>query len=267
LRASFAARARGLYRLTRRGLAPLAFRAPHEWGEALRFRRGLEAVVAHDHVLVTALAQNRVEADAAREQARGEAATLEAKRRDSQRELASLRAERGDKQALLASIRNERGKRAALLEALKSSAEKLRELIDKEEASKAAPFQPPAGEAVKMLAPLRVAAAAVATARNGVEIRAPAGTPVQAVKAGRVVFAGWFTGYGKMVILDHGNRLYSVYGYVGDLLVDSGRAVGAGETIAAVGTTGPVSRPSLYFEIRDRGTPRDPAAYIRALAR
>ena len=266
LRAAFAARARGLYRLTRRGLAPLVFRAPREWSETLRFRRGLEAVVAHDHALVVALAQNRVEADAAREQARGEAATLDAKRTDSQRELASLRAERADKQSLLASLRDESGKRAELLEALKSSAEKLRELIEKEEASKAAPFRPPAGEAAKLLAPLRVAAEAVTTARNGVEIRAAAGTAVQAVKAGRVVFAGWFTGYGQMVILDHGDRLYSVYGYVGDLLVETGRAVGAGETIATVGRTGPVSAPSLYFEIRDHGTPRDPAAYIRALA-
>ncbi len=64
-----------------------------------------------------------------------------------------------------------------------------------------------------MTTPLHVTAGSVSTARNGVEIRAPAGTAVQAVRAGRVVYAGWFTGYGKMVIVDHGDRLYSVYGY------------------------------------------------------
>jgi len=266
LRASFTARARGLYRLTRRGLAPLVVRAPQEWSEALRYRRGLQAVVAHDHGLVDALVRNRAAADAAREEARAQAEALAAERAQNERELGSLRATRKQKQQLLASIRHQTDKRAELLEELESSAEKLRQLIEKEEAAKAAPFQPPPGQAATMASPLRIESTAVATARNGVEIRAAAGTPVRAVKARRVVFAGWFTGYGKMVILDHGDRLYSVYGYVGDVLVETGRAVGAGETIAAVGTTGPVAVPSLYFEIRDHGTPRDPAAYIKSLA-
>jgi septal ring factor EnvC (AmiA/AmiB activator) len=118
-----------------------------------------------------------------------------------------------------------------------------------------------------MVAPLQLGAGSVSAARNGVEIRAPAGTNVQAVRAGRVVFAGWFTGYGKMVIVDHGERLYSVYGYANDLLVEAGRVVAEGDSIATVGATGPVSSPSLYFEIRDHGTPRDPTAYIPTLSR
>jgi murein hydrolase activator len=266
LRSRFAERAGGLYRITRRGLAPLMLQAPREWGDTLRFRRGLEAVVANDRALVEALAQNRAQADAAREEARAQAAALTDQRKRSEHELAALRQARADKKQLLASIRGESDKRAALLDELKSSAERLRQLIEKEEAAKAAPFRPPPGAAASMLAPLRLPAAAVVSARNGVEIRAPAGTPVQAVKAGRVAYAGWFTGYGQMIILDHGDRLYSVYGYVENLAVENGRTVGAGEAIAVVGMTGPVASPTLYFEIRDRGAARDPAAYIKSLA-
>jgi murein hydrolase activator len=267
LRARVVTRARSLYRLRRRGLAPLVFQAPHDWNEATRYRRSLEAVLAFDHALAAELRRNRGEATAAREHAAAEEATLAASRNESARELASLRSERAGKQAMLASLRGEGEKRTRLLEELKSSAEKLRELIESEEASQTPPFEVPAGSAAHMRPPLRSVGEAVASARNGVEIRAAAGTSIQAVKAGRVVFAGWFAGYGKMVILDHGDHLYTVYGYADELLVEPGRIVEAGDSIATVGATGPVATPSLYFEIRERGVPRDPVSYIPALAR
>ncbi len=268
LQAAFAARARGLHRLTLRGPAPLIFQTPREWTDALRYRRSLEAVLAHDRDLAAELRRNRADAEAARRQAADQAAALAARRGECEREITSLRAERSSKRTLLASLRTQGQKHNRLLEELKASAENLRELIEKEEAAaRAAPFQPPPGEAAPMTMPLHVARGTVSAVRNGVEIRAPVGTPVQAVRAGRVVYAGWFTGYGKMVIVDHGERLYSVYGYAGDLLIEAGRDVAAGDSIATVGTTGPVSSPSLYFEIRDHGVPRDPTAYIPALSR
>lgn len=268
LRARFAARARGLYRLTHRGLGPVVFAAPREWSEAQRYRRSLQAVLAYDRTVVIELRDNRDQAEAAREQAEKAAAALSARRKESERELASLRAERGGKEKLVASLRGEGAERARLIGELKTSAEKLRALIESEEASKTSPFEAPPGTAkLRMMPPLPAAPQQVSTARNGVEIRVGAGTPIHAVKAGRVVFAGWFTGYGKMVILDHGDHLYSVYGYASEIAVDAGRVVNAGDTIASVGATGPVAAPSLYFEIRDHGTPRDPGAYIPALAR
>ncbi|HSD11639.1 MAG TPA: peptidoglycan DD-metalloendopeptidase family protein, partial [Candidatus Binatia bacterium] len=267
LRARVVARVRGLYRLHQRGLAPIVFQAPRDWGEAIRYQRSLEAVLAYDRGLAAELRRNRAEAAAAREQAAAEASTLAQRRQESARELQSLRAERAAKQAMLASLRGEGEKRTRLLEELKSSAEKLRELIESEEAAKAPPFEAPAGVTASMRLPLPSLGDAVASARNGVEIRAAAGTAIQAVKTGRVVFAGWFAGYGKMVILDHGDHLYTVYGYAEELLVESGRVVDAGDPIATVGATGPVATPSLYFEIRERGVPRDPGSYIPALAR
>jgi septal ring factor EnvC (AmiA/AmiB activator) len=268
LRSRFEARARGLYYLTRRGLASVVLRAPRDWSETVRYRRSLEAMLAHDREIVSELRRNRADADAARQRAEIEGSTLSARRQESERELASLRAERGEKQALLASLREEKEKRARLLEELKASAEKLHELIAAEEASSATPFQAPSGtERARLRFPLLGSAASIAAARNGIEIRAAARTPILAVTTGRVVFAGWFTGYGNMIILDHGDHLYSVYGYANELRVEAGRVVASGDEIATVGATGPVSVPSLYFEIRDHGVPRDPAAYVPTLAR
>jgi septal ring factor EnvC (AmiA/AmiB activator) len=169
---------------------------------------------------------------------------------------------------MLASLRGEGEKRTKLLGELKSSAEKLRALLQREEdASKAAPFEPAVPPSARMLPPLAAARKEVTAARNGIEIRAERGAVIRAVAAGRVVFADWFTGYGKMVILDHGNHLYSIYGYAGDLRVEHGRVVAAGDPIATVGATGPAATPSLYFELRDHGVPRDPSAYIPLLVR
>ncbi|MGH7820699.1 MAG: murein hydrolase activator EnvC family protein, partial [Candidatus Binatia bacterium] len=141
-------------------------------------------------------------------------------------------------------------------------------LLQREDAArKAAPFRPPPQAPGSMLPPLAAAAKQVTAVRNGVEIRASTGTSIRAVSAGRVVFADWFTGYGKMVILDHGNHLYSIYGYAAELLVTAGLEVKAGEPIATVGATGPATSPSLYFELRDGGAPRDPSAYMSMLVR
>ncbi len=108
LRAAFAARARGLYRLTLRGPAPLVFQTPREWTEALRYRRSLEAVLAHDHDLAEELRRNRADAEAARQQAADQAAALASRREESEREIASLRTERSSKKTLLASLRRRR---------------------------------------------------------------------------------------------------------------------------------------------------------------
>ena len=268
LRASFVGRSRGLYRLTHRGLGPVLFATPREWTETLRYRHALQAVLAHDREIVIAMRENRTAAESARADAASSAAALETSRKENERELAALRGERGKKQQLVASLRGEGAEHARRIGELKASAEKLHQLLEQQEATKQQPFEQRPGAAnARMTPPLAVAGGELVVARNGVEVRVAAGTPIHAVKAGRVVYAGWFTGYGKMVILDHGNRLYSIYGYASEIAVEQGQVVEGGDQVASVGATGPVARPSLYFEIRDHGTPRDPGQYIAALAR
>ncbi|HXS80354.1 MAG TPA: peptidoglycan DD-metalloendopeptidase family protein [Gammaproteobacteria bacterium] len=97
---------------------------------------------------------------------------------------------------------------------------------------------------------------------NGVLLEAVAGTPVRAVHRGRVAFADWLTGLGLLVIVDHGGGYMSLYGHNEALLKESGDWVEPGEPIAQVGDTGGQSRPGLYFEIRFKGEPVDPNAWM-----
>jgi septal ring factor EnvC (AmiA/AmiB activator) len=101
-----------------------------------------------------------------------------------------------------------------------------------------------------------------APAWKGLFIRAPAGSEVHAIAAGRVVFADWLRGFGNLMILDHGNGLLSVYGNNETLLRGIGDVVEAREVIAAVGNTGGSQDSGLYFELRYQGKPFDPLAWV-----
>lgn len=98
---------------------------------------------------------------------------------------------------------------------------------------------------------------------NGVLIGAPGGSPVTAVADGTVVFSEWMTGYGLILIVDHGNGYMSLYAHNDTLLRDAGERVRRGDAIARVGSSGGHGRPALYFELRRNGQPVDPASWLQ----
>ncbi|MGH9333183.1 MAG: murein hydrolase activator EnvC family protein [Vicinamibacteria bacterium] len=102
------------------------------------------------------------------------------------------------------------------------------------------------------------------TVRNGIEIETPEGTAVSAVYDGEVVYASWFQGYGKLLILQHPGNVHSLYGYLADFQVAIGDRVSRGHPVAWVGDTGSLEGPRLYFEIRVDGKPEDPEQWLDA---
>ncbi|MGO1721011.1 MAG: murein hydrolase activator EnvC family protein, partial [Luteimonas sp.] len=98
---------------------------------------------------------------------------------------------------------------------------------------------------------------------DGVLIAAPAGTTVQAVAEGTVVFAEWMTGYGLIVIVDHGNNHMSLYAHNDALLREVGDRVSRGDPVASVGSSGGQGQPALYFELRRGGEPIDPSSWLQ----
>ena len=94
----------------------------------------------------------------------------------------------------------------------------------------------------------------------GVDIPAPMGTHILSAAVGRVTFAGWIKGYGKVVVVSHGNGVFTVYAHASKLLVRRGDDVDQGGAVAQVGRTGHSSGPHLHYEIRYQETPIDPLA-------
>lgn len=96
---------------------------------------------------------------------------------------------------------------------------------------------------------------------RGVDISMPTGTPVTAMKAGTVQFAGTMGGYGTVVILEHG-KWTTVYAHLSQLKTARGERVKAGATIALSGASGNASGPHLHFEILRDGRPFDPVLLL-----
>jgi septal ring factor EnvC (AmiA/AmiB activator) len=100
------------------------------------------------------------------------------------------------------------------------------------------------------------------TVQKGIEIEASLGAGVRAVYDGRVLYSDWFKGYGKILIIDHGDGYYTLSGHASSLLKGVGEEVRAGDVVALVGDTGSLKGPCLYFEIRQRGKPLDPVEWL-----
>jgi septal ring factor EnvC (AmiA/AmiB activator) len=99
--------------------------------------------------------------------------------------------------------------------------------------------------------------------RNGVYIEAKDGSVVQTSHKGKVVYADWFKGYGQLVIVNHGSGYHTLYANLSEIFLKTGDIIIKRARIGKVGSSGLLARPSLYFEIRYKGKPLDPAQWLK----
>ena len=97
---------------------------------------------------------------------------------------------------------------------------------------------------------------------HGIDIAAAEGTPVTAVYRGRVIFADWLRGFGLLTILDHGSDYMTLYGHADVLYKSVGDWVESGEVIAGAGNSGGTLDTGIYFEVRHKGSPKDPIGWV-----
>ena len=100
------------------------------------------------------------------------------------------------------------------------------------------------------------------TNHKGIDIAAPRGTPVYAADGGTVTYAGWMSGYGYLVRIDHGNGYVTYYGHNSSLTVSVGQHVYKGQQIARVGSTGNSTGNHCHFEVRYNGVAKNPLNYL-----
>ena len=101
---------------------------------------------------------------------------------------------------------------------------------------------------------------------NGIDFRAPIGTPILAAGPGEIIFSGWRGAYGQAVEIDHGDGLTTIYAHMNKRLVKVGQEVRAGTLIGQVGNTGRSTGPHLHFEMRVKQIPMDPSDFVKWLS-
>ncbi len=97
---------------------------------------------------------------------------------------------------------------------------------------------------------------------TGVDLSVPQGTPVHVAADGIVVHADWSNGYGRLVIVDHGNGLQTYYGHLYRFEVVTGQEIRRGDIVGQSGSSGRVTGPNLHYEVRMAGTPVNPYPYL-----
>lgn len=278
-RAAMAGRVVALYKTGELGPAQLLF-AAQSLRELLERVRALSLLLEHDRVLVERARTEQADLAAARREALATAERAERALATLAERRGELAAERAEKQRLLARVRGDRAREAAALAELEEAAaaleRKLAALGDAPEPLPALPAGPPFAELRGRLpapvdAPIvrgfgRQVDAQFLTQvfHKGVDFGAERGVAVRAVAAGVVRFAGWFRGYGRLVILDHGARFFTVHGHLDEVRVAVGEVVEAGAAIGTVGDSGSLTGPRLYFEVREGGRAVDPQGWLRA---
>lgn len=98
---------------------------------------------------------------------------------------------------------------------------------------------------------------------SGIDLAAPYGTPVMASDSGRVIYNGWYGGYGRVVILDHGKNLTTLYAHLSRSNTSNGRDISKGQTIGFEGQTGYSTGPHVHFEVRRNGKPENPLNHLQ----
>ncbi|NOY39704.1 MAG: peptidoglycan DD-metalloendopeptidase family protein [Nitrospirae bacterium] len=184
-----------------------------------------------------------------------------------------LRDKKTQKRRLLASVRKKRDVYKRMLLELKESSRKMRKLINESEktkylqkgffrAKKTLPW-PVKGVLALPYGSYRDPKFKTPVFRNGIHIKSKEGEAVKAVYSGKVVFADWFRGYGKVVIINHGEGYHTVYANLSEIFLSKGDIIKRGALIGRVGDSGMLNAPGLYFEIRYKGKPLNPLQWLK----
>ncbi|HYI12570.1 MAG TPA: peptidoglycan DD-metalloendopeptidase family protein [Thermoanaerobaculia bacterium] len=182
-----------------------------------------------------------------------------------------------EKERVLAKLKSEESGASQQLAALEEKARRLQRLVDTLAQQKrgippattdirtvqGALDWPVAGKVIEHFGRQRNPKFATYTVNNGLKIEAVPGTPVRAVFQGTVLFSQWFKGYGNLIILDHGNRIFSLYGNLKQSGVAVGDRIATGQPIAGAGESEDAAGGYLYFEMRHDNRPEDPQKWLR----
>ncbi len=186
-----------------------------------------------------------------------------------------LTQQRQAKQGILSSVRDEKTKHQRLLSELREASKKMLELI--RESSKGDTYAatgfgklkgrllwPAEGKIAVPYGSQRDPQFDTPVFRNGIHIKAEPSADARSVYGGKVIFAEWFKGFGQLVIVNHGSGYHTLYGNLSEIFSRVGDIIKESQVIGKVGTSGILNAPGLYFEIRYKGKPLDPAQWLKS---
>jgi septal ring factor EnvC (AmiA/AmiB activator) len=276
LKEAYAARLRALYKLSRTGGFALAVLSSDSFTTAYKRVRYLGIIAERDQRTIRGYGA-ALELLASRErETRERTAEILARRGSVEKKRLSLEGQRRKKGDILGSVKQEKTIYEATLKDLEESSANLWAMIRLTEQEHRAPKKaareaasdrnrlpwPVNGKVLTPFGSQKHPQFGTMVFRRGIDISARIGDEVKAVAGGEVVKADWFKGYGKLVIIDHKNGMYTLYGNLSQVEVNNGDRVERGKVIGLAGDTGSLKGAKLYFEVRRNGEAEDPLLWL-----
>ncbi|MBI5100627.1 MAG: peptidoglycan DD-metalloendopeptidase family protein [Nitrospirae bacterium] len=267
-------RLRTIHRYGYSGDAVTLLMSSTELPQAMRTVKYLESIARYEHRLLLEYKSSieKLNADRARLQTlRAELKSHTEKIKAKEGELATRRK---SKEVILNSVRQEKATRQKMLAELKEASRKMLAIIresSKSDAYSASGFGklkgrlhwPVDGRIAIPYGSQRDPQFDTPIFRNGVHIKAASSADIRSVYSGKVIFAEWFKGFGQLLIVNHGGSYHTLYGNLAEIFSKVGDIIRENQVIGKAGTSGVMDSPGLYFEIRYKGKPLDPAQWLK----
>lgn len=237
-----------------------------------RLSRGVAAVAELDRVRVETHRRTMAAERDALASVGQERIAVEASQKEARRARAALDTAVAARNRLIDSLDHQRDLAAQYVGELQAAQLKIERTLASADASPSAtalpirPFRgdlpwPVAGSVVSRFGRSPAGRFGTAVVRNGIDVKAQEGTGAGAVHEGRVAYAAPFAGFGNLVIVDHGDSAFTLYGHLSEVTVADGAVVKAGDIVGRVGLA-PAGGAALYFEVRIDGRPVDPVQWL-----
>ena len=248
--------------------------------ELLQRKTAIERILTYDQKVIKALVDNQSSLKKVQSQQESHRDAKRQRAAEYQKQIERMANERAERTSLLTRVRKEKSAQLLAIDSLKEAARNLDHKMNNLSTQLAAltpneysgrePFQtykgllkmPVKGKIISLFGKFKNTQFNTLNFRIGIEIQTERGEPAQAVYGGKILYADWFKGYGNMIIIDHGDSYYTVYGHIEEAFKIAGDEVEAGEVMATAGDTGSIDGPKLYFEIRHHGKPLDPMQWL-----
>jgi septal ring factor EnvC (AmiA/AmiB activator) len=283
LKLFYAARLRALYKMNRTGGYALAVLSSDSFTTAYKRVRYLGIIAERDQRMMREYGATLQRLATRERDVRERTSDILARRSAVESKRTSLEVRRMKKNEILSSVKQEKNVYEATLKDLEESSTSLWAMIklaerEKKTAKKITP--PPAretpsagsdrnrfpwpvrGQLLTRFGVQRHPQFGTIVYRRGIDIAARIGDEVRVVHDGQVVYADWYKGYGRLIIVDHGEGLYSLYGHLSHLEVSGGDRVSRGQVVGLAGDTGSLKGSKLYFEVRRNGEAEDPLLWL-----
>ncbi len=232
----------------------------------------LKRIIKHDYDLIMKVREEKATVENTRAQLEKDKAEAEVLVADAQAKKAKVEDKESEQQVLLDQAIYDRDTSERMYEEIMAASQEVANMIRRSHMSSAGYSGAPAGEG-GMIWPISGPITSefgwrthpiFGTARfhSGLDIGGDYGMPIYAAASGTVIYAGWISGYGNAVIIDHGGGVTTLYGHNDSLNVSEGENVAQGQVIAMCGSTGNSTGPHCHFEVRENGEPVSPYGYL-----